>query len=412
MTDVELWRRPGTGRADLEVAAGRPDPDERLSAATADLILEGVPENTRKTYMIQWKLYVNWCGETGRQHLPATEQTIAEWIAANWHMKGRYGRPRSPASVRLSLAVISVAHKNALRPERDQSGRQLRGYVSPTGTEMVHRALKGYTRRWLQAGHRPDKAHAVTPEELAAMMAVLNPDSPRDVLYGVALTMTFDAGFRRSELVALNWEDVEIQVRDEDRLADADYGSNELFPDDDHLLVHVAMSKTDQSGRGDEVSLYAHPAESASTCPVRALLRWRDLLRAVDMTLTGPLARTVWAPGREPADGRAKGGTVTTRRLPGEALERILLKAAARARLYQNPERRVHLTPHGLRRGAVSLASEEGADTAAVYAHFRFSPRSPVGLGYMEHIRKRTHNPIRRAYRRRRLAAARGDAEE
>lgn len=372
---------------------GTRNPDEWLSQAGRDLVLEGQPKSTRDTYRARYWPWVRWCAETKRQHLPATEESVIEFIESCWRRIGRYGRPWAPRTVRLTLDVISVAHREALRPERDQSGRALRGWVSPTKAKAVHDALRGYKRRWEAAGHRPDKAYAPSQDEVEALVETCDVRSPTGLLHALVLSMTYDAGFRRGELVARNWPDVEVHVRDETNV-----------DTEDHLVIHIAFSKTDQAGDGDAVVLYAHPDHSATTCPVRLFLAWRRLLVERGLPLEGALLRTVLSPGSPPKDGSPRKGKVTTGRLPAEALETILRLAAQRSGLNvtRPGERPRHIAPHGLRAAAITAASEDDTvSPAAIFEHFRFSKDSPVALRYMRYGRKKSQNPMRRAWVRR-----------
>lgn len=381
--------------------AGAPDPDERLSQAARDLILDGVPENTQATYRVLWWVYVRWCGDMTREHLPATPETIVEFVNhLATERRGRRGRPLSPATIRSYLAVISVAHTNAPRPERDNEGRRLRGYVSPTKAIEVRRALKGHTRRYLRAGHRADQATALKPWELEAMVATLDVRSPVGLVKAVAFCDTYDAGFRRSELFAVNWEDVEVHVADPDHVRGEDEVEEEGAAD--HLVIHVPMSKTDQEGRGDEVVLYAHPQESASTCPVRLTLAWRAMCRAQNVPIEGPMVCVVAHGNKPPRDGSPKRGTITRQRLGGSTFERWCRDAAKDADLtVTEGERPRRFTPHMFRAGPITRAAELETPLPAIYEHFRFSKGSPVPLRYMRGAVKRTHNPARRVWRRR-----------
>jgi integrase len=85
------------------------------------------------------------------------------------------------------------------------------------------------------------------------------------------LLLGFAVGLRRSELVALQVED--------------------LSPSPDGLRIRIARSKTDQQGRDQELLVvYAEPPRP---CPVRALRAWLD---AAEVT-TGPIFRRVTRTG-------------------------------------------------------------------------------------------------------------------
>ena len=67
------------------------------------------------------------------------------------------------------------------------------------------------------------------------------------------LLLGFAGGFRRSELAALDVEDV--------------------LPTDDGLVVKLRRSKTDPEGKGRDVGIPY--GSTPSTCPVRALTAWK-----------------------------------------------------------------------------------------------------------------------------------------
>lgn len=399
VVDAELVDEPGRAVATWEPTgrlaryADRPDPDSKLSEAAKQLVLKGVNPRTATTYRAEWWKYVRWCGDHRRQHLPATPETIIEWMHELGTRPGRYStpkkfRPTAPTSVRLSLSTIAVAHRNAKRPEKDSSGRQLVGYVSPTNTEDVRRAFRGYVSDWLKAGHRPDTSYPLRPEELAAMIATLDVRSTRGLMCAALLAVTYDAGFRRSEACAVNHEDIDWQIADRDAVTE-----------DDFIIIHVPMSKTDQSGEGDEVVLYAHPDESAGTCPVRLLHRW-VALAAENGHSSGAVFRRLRSGGPPPKDGRPKKATITAQRLPDDALEEIVAATSKKAGLHDVPGRRRHIVPHSLRAGSATAASERGADVPELAEHFRWKSTSPTPMKYVRRGRKKSHNPARRVWRK------------
>ena len=68
------------------------------------------------------------------------------------------------------------------------------------------------------------------------------------------LLVGFAGAMRRSELVALNFSDLQLT--------------------DEGFVIHVRRSKTDQTGKGRKIGIPF--GQHAGTCPVRALLAWLE----------------------------------------------------------------------------------------------------------------------------------------
>ncbi len=269
----------------------------------------------------------------------------------------------------------------------DEGGRPQYGYVPPTAHPDVHAALRGYRRRWLEAGHRPDTAFPLTPEQLSAMVAALDLRTPMGLRDAALLTVGYDGGFRVSELCAMNIEDLEWTVEE--------------------LIVHVPMSKTDQSGEGDIVVLMAHPPEHADTCPVRMVDRWLYRMAEAGFT-TGPVFRVVRYGGPGPADpDRPRSGKVVDMRVGGPKVEDILAHTSRDAGLHQGARRR-HIVPHSLRAGSATAAAVAGADVPEIAEHYRWKPGSPTPMRYIRFGRKRSKNPAMRVWRVRTVAGGDG----
>jgi integrase len=111
-----------------------------------------------------------------------------------------------------------------------------------------------------QAGKEP-----VLTADLTAMAAKIPAQRLKGIRDRAMILMGFAGAFRRSELVALNVEDVEFR--------------------EDGLKVTIRKSKTDQEGAGQVVGI----AHGSKLCPVRALREW---LAAANIA-AGPIFRTV-----------------------------------------------------------------------------------------------------------------------
>lgn len=401
--ELERAERVAGREVQLAEAAGRKQASETYTPDDWEFILEGVPKNTRKTYAQAWKWILGWTSAHGYPECPMPVETCVKMIRGHWHRQGRYGRPASPATLRLTMSVLSLAHKYAKRPDGTV------GYVSPVGHPDVQRAYRTYQKRWLMAGHRPDKSTPITPEELGVLVGTCHPQEERGARDALALTFVYDMGARRSELLAVNFEDVDLVVRAAPE--DVDWTRPEdielYVPDDpdlrrrsDRLIVHVPMSKTDQEGAGDEVILLAHPARHAKTCPVRRYIAWRVLLAERGLDCSGPMLRQVLGGGVKPRDGRPRRATITEERMEVVSLETMLSRAVAASGLADMAGRvRRHFSLHGVgRAGPAEAAAENGADTPEMNRHFRWSQRGTTAQQYAARGLRRKNNPVARIW--------------
>lgn len=382
---------PATAKraVDLEAAAARPHPDTRLSAEALELIFQGLAPNTRRTWKSQHWKFVQWCAATGRNHEPGsvTPETIVEWILENGRRLGRYGRPTAPETIKTSLKTIAAAHRRARRPEVDRDGRHLVGYPTPTTDTRVHEALRAYTRRWLEAGHRPDTAHPLTRAELARLILTLDLRTPMGVMNQALMSIGYDMGARRVELSAMNIEDVYFVVSDWEHITE-----------DDYLVVDVPMSKTDQSGEGAEVILFAHPDTDTISCPVRNGKKQMDQLAAAGFA-QGAFFRVVHTGGVARKDGGPKSGKILDKRIEVNHVAYLVERCMDASGLRNGPGKRKHVVPHSFRHGPATEAGAAGATAAAINAHFRWSQKGTTGQQYEQTNRRPSANPMRKAWR-------------
>jgi len=140
---------------------------------------------------------------------------------------------------------------------------QARGFESPCRSELCRSVLKGIRRT---LGTAPNEKAPLLAIDVREMVAAL-PDTLLGFRDRALLLLGFAGAFRRSELVALNVEDLAFT--------------------EDGLIVTLRRSKTDQEGHGRKIGVPALPASDA--CPVRGLREW---LAAAAIT-EGPLFRSV-----------------------------------------------------------------------------------------------------------------------
>ncbi|MHB9134226.1 MAG: site-specific integrase [Armatimonadota bacterium] len=187
---------------------------------------------TRKAYETDWQDFSDWCGYHGVDVLPAAPTHVATYLAE----LADAGKKASTIGRR--AAAITHAHK-------------LAGLSTPIRSAEVQQALSGIRRQLGTAQF--GKAPAIT-DDIRAMVDALPPDTLLGLRDRAIILLGFAGAFRRSELVALDVEDLE----------DAPQG----------LRVTLRRSKTDQEGAGRVVGIPHGTHEH--TCPVRAIQAWQS----------------------------------------------------------------------------------------------------------------------------------------
>lgn len=282
--------------------------DSTTTAAVAALQLDGQrydaasrADRTWKGYQRDWRHFTGWCDSHGFEPLRATPTTVALYLADA-------ARLFKVSTLRRRLAAISVVHQGY-------------GHRSPTTAAEVRTRMSGIARA--KAGDTVVRKAAAWGKDVRRMVSTL-PENPRGIQARAVLTLGFAGGFRRSELVGLNIEDV--------------------TETDEGLQVRIWRSKTaDQEGIGRTIGVPygSHPV----SCPVRAVRAWR-LINAED---SGPLFRSV--AGQGILGGRLSDRNVA--RMVKAGAERIGLDPASFA-------------AHSLRAGFVTSAADGGASEHAI----------------------------------------------
>lgn len=204
-------------------------------------------EATVRAYQGDARVFEAWCSRFGFRPLPASPEAVAAFIVS----EAEAGRAASTLGRR--LAAIRYAHKLAKAPD-------------PTDDEEVRAAMKGARRK---VGVAPRQKAAATADVLAALL-MRTPDTLTGKRDRALLALGFAGAFRRSELVALDVED--------------------LVEHPDGLRVTVRRSKVDQEGRGFEKAI----PHGRFIRPVALLREWLDAAGITE----GPIFRPVSRSGR------------------------------------------------------------------------------------------------------------------
>jgi len=219
---------------------------ENLLKKAEELRRHSQAENTRRAYESDWKHFQNWCANHELDSLPATVQTISAYLSDS-------AGNAKPSTISRRCAAIKWFHEDA-------------GTMSPTLHTNVKQLLAAINR----ANPKPKtRKRALRTEEIKAMT-----DATPEGLIGARdralLLLGFATACRRSELVALNVEDLDFQP--------------------EALFITIRRSKTDQTAQGIRKCV---PRLSGAHCPVKALENWLTLAGIE----SGPVFRSFYSRG-------------------------------------------------------------------------------------------------------------------
>lgn len=259
--------------------------------------------STRKAYQRDWSSFETWCRDLGLPSLPALPATVATYAT---HM---IDEGLAVSTVQRAMVSISQGYKMA-------------GHTSPTSSAVVLEVLKGIRR---EKGTAQAQKSPLLPNQIRTMLDLL-PDDLLGVRDRAILLLGFAGGFRRSELVGLDVQDIEFT--------------------EDGMVVTIRRSKTDQEGQGRRVGIPfgSYPA----TCPVRSVRAWID---AASIT-GGPVFRPV-----------GRWGHVGEQRLANRAVARVVQRYAQAVGL--DPRK---FAGHSLRAGLATAAAKAGKSERAIMA--------------------------------------------
>lgn len=274
-------------------------PAERELQAAARFAKASKSAATRRAYTSDFLSFRSWCAARELEALPASVESVVRYLST----LAEQGKKVS--TIRRASAAITYAHR-------------VRGFEPPTSSEAVRAVLSGIRR---ELGVKPSRKAPVTSDVMRRMMK----EVPGNLI-GVrdrALLLTGYAGaLRRSELVALQVEDLELQA--------------------EGLVLHIRRSKTNQEGEAEAIAI----PRGGKLGTFEAIQHWMHLASIA----TGPLFRSVNKAGRPASKG-----------LSAQAVAKIVKRYAARVGLEAED-----FAGHSLRAGFVTSAFDAGADAIDV----------------------------------------------
>lgn len=265
---------------------------------------------TQRAYNSDWKIFASWCELRGLESLPTSPAVVATFLAfeADNGLKAN--------TIGRRLAAIGHHHRQAgMDPPQEQSG-----------AGAMFEVMAGIRNT---LGTRRDRKSPADAEALGAMLTTITGDNLRALRDRALLAIGMAAALRRSELVSLSIEDVELPA--------------------DGLRLLVGRSKTDQSGEGVVVAI----PEGRRIRPKALLLAWTEAAMKTARHLnnplisfdTGPLFRRL-----------SRGGELTADPMSDRAVARLVQRCAADAGF--DP---ADFAGHSLRSGFLTEAARQGA---------------------------------------------------
>jgi site-specific recombinase XerD len=270
-----------------------------------DFAAHSKASNTIKAYRSDWNDFTRWCGSHTFVALPAMAETVAFYLSdlATTHKASTLTR---------RISAISQAH-------------QIAGFETPTKSSKVRLVMAGIRRT---KGTAADAKTPVMIDELKRMIARL-PEGLLGIRDRALLLIGFTGGFRRSELIGLDFDAVAITR--------------------DGLVVTIRRSKSDQDGEGQRVGLPF--GSNPATCPVRSFQDWLDASKITE----GPLFRPI-----------NRHGKMGCRRLSTKAVARIVKRYITGIGMDAS-----RFAGHSLRSGLATSAAIAGASEAAIMRQTR-----------------------------------------
>ena len=280
-----------------------------LALAAAALAENARAPNTRRAYESDWASWEEFCQAQNFVPLPADPEQITLYLTHLTTEFGLKGKKLRPRTAERHLAAINTTHCAM-------------GLTFDRHAPALVKTLDGIRRTF---GKSQKGALALRTEDIVALCGTFGRDI-RSLRNKAIILLGFAGGFRRSEIVGLNAEDLKFK--------------------DGALRVMLRKSKTDQEAKGRAIVIL--PGQNLKTCPVAAIHAW---LSAADLQHEGgnPIFRPV---------NRHSG--VESNRLSDRAVDLIVKDACRAAHLKES------YSAHSLRAGHVTEALARGAGRASV----------------------------------------------
>jgi site-specific recombinase XerD len=284
--------------------------------------------NTQRALKADTAQFATWCAAHKRRSLPATVETVEAFIQAMAALK-------QPATVRRYVSSIAKMHNAAAVPSP----------VSEAVTGKYHQPIQLALRTMHRSrGRRQRQVHGMTFDIRSRLLERIDVSTPKGVRDRALIMVAYDTALRRSELVALDVEDLHT-------------GKDQL------ATLLLRKSKTDQEGHGVQVLVAPDTLE--------ALKAW---IKAIGDPRKGALFHAI-----------RKGGSIQGR-LTDQSVRLILKERAIQSGLPMEIAEK--LSGHSPRVGLAQDMVANGLDLPAIMQAGRWKSPQMVSR-YTEHLQAR-----------------------
>ena len=215
-----------------ELVAGDNKTLSEAQKRARDYARQALSKNTWKAYQCDLDHFTAWGGK-----IPSTPEKLTEYLST-------FAGELAISTLSRRLASINKAHEMA-------------GHPSPTTDQKVRLVMKGIRRAH---SSKQKQASPLLRDDLISICSQMT-DELKCKRDKALLLIGFAGALRRSELVALNIDDIEFLS--------------------EGVVLHIRKSKTDQEGRGRKIAIPKAKSQSR-ICPVKALKEWMDILPSSD----------------------------------------------------------------------------------------------------------------------------------
>ena len=262
--------------------------------------------NTLRAYKSDFRDFGIFCSKHGFNSMPTDPKIVSLYIT---HLS----RSSKISTLRRRLVSIGVIHR-------------LKGHYLDTKHPAIIENLMGIKRKKgsIQTGKKPLLINHL--KQIINIIDEQKIEKIKKLRNRTLILIGFGGGFRRSELISINYEDLDFV--------------------EEGVKITIRKSKTDQFGEGLLKGLPYFTNEKY--CPVTSLKNWINLSKIK----TGAIFRRF-----------SKGSKLTSSRLTDQSVV-LLIKEYLKLAGIENE----NFSGHSLRSGFATVAAESGADERSIMA--------------------------------------------
>ena len=260
--------------------------------------------NTLRAYKSDFRDFGSFCNSHGLKSLPTEPKIIALYLT---HLS----KSSKISTLRRRLVSISMVHK-------------MKGHYLDMKHPIIIENLLGIkrTKGSIQRGKKP-----LLINDLKAIINVITEQNIKEIIKIRDITIVligFGGGFRRSELISIDFEDLEFV--------------------EEGLKITLRKSKTDQYGEGMVKGLPYF--KNQIYCPVSNIKKWIN----ISNIKSGPIFRRF-----------TKGAKLLDKRLTDQTVVLLIKKYLKMAGIENT-----NYSGHSLRSGFATVAADSGADERSI----------------------------------------------